>query len=287
MPSIGRRNILTVLKEAPPGLYLDGEDLGEILLPRRYIPENIALRDKIDVFLYLDSEDRLVATTEKPLAMVGEFACLEVIEVTPGMGAFLDWGLAKDLLLPIREQELRVHKGEWVVAFIYLDEESGRIVASTRLRRFLSDEPPPYAEGQPVQLLVARETAMGYQAVVENAHWGLLYHSELSGPLRIGESVQGYVRTVRPDGKIDLRLDAAGYGRVAPLAHRILQALEREGGHLDFDDQSTPEAIRAAFSTSKKAFKQALGALLRERRIRFVDDGIELVQSAPSSRKKR
>jgi uncharacterized protein len=278
MPSIGRYNTLTVLKEASPGLYLDGGELGEILLPRRYIPDQIALREKMEVFLYLDSEDRLVATTETPLAMVGDFAGLRVVGVTPGIGAFLDWGLAKDLLLPLREQEYRVREGEWVVVYIYVDEQSGRIVASSRLKRHLSSEPPDYAEGQPVQILIAQETPLGYQAIVQNAHLGLVYRTDLSGPLQIGESLRGYVRAVRPDGKIDLGIDPAGYGRVAPLAHRILQALEESGGKLDFDDQSTPEAIRAAFDTSKKAFKQALGALLRERKIRFVDDGIELVR---------
>jgi predicted RNA-binding protein (virulence factor B family) len=287
MPEIGRRNTLRVIREATPGLYLDGEELGEILLPRRYIPDAIQLGDKLDIFLHLDSEDRLVATTETPHAMVGDFACLRVVAVTPGIGAFLDWGLAKDLLLPIREQEHRVHQGDWVVAYVYVDEESGRIVASTRLSRHLSPEPPEYSEGQPVQLLIARETPLGYQAIVENAHWGLLYHSELAGPLQIGEKLRGYVRAVREDGKLDLGLDPAGYGRVAPLAYRIIQALEKSGGHLDFDDQSTPESIRAAFGTSKKAFKQALGALLRERRIRFVDDGIALVEEKPAPKGKK
>jgi predicted RNA-binding protein (virulence factor B family) len=279
MPSIGRPNTLTILREAPPGLYLDGGELGEILLPRRYIPPDIGLGAKLEVFIYLDSEDRLVATTETPLAMVGDFACLQVVDFTPGVGAFLDWGLAKDLLLPLREQEHRVHQGDWVAVFIYVDDVSGRIVATTRLRRHLSPEPPAYAEGEPVQLLIARETEMGYEAIVNNAHRGLLYHSELSAALRIGEQMPGYIRAVRPDGKIDLRLDPAGYGRVAPLAHRIVQALEEAGGYLDFDDRSTPEAIRAGFDTSKKAFKQALGTLLREGRIRFIRDGIELIRS--------
>ena len=287
MPEIGRPNTLRVIREAPPGLYLDGEELGEILLPRRYIPDAIQLGDTIDTFLYLDSEDRLVATTETPHAMVGDFVCLRVSAVTPGIGAFLDWGLAKDLLLPIREQEHRVHQGDWVVVFIYVDDESGRIVASTRLSRHLSPEPPGYAEGQPVSLLVARETPLGYQAIVENAHWGLLYRSELAGTLQIGERLRGYVRAVREDGKLDLGLDPAGYGRVAPLAHRIVQALEKSGGRLDFDDQSTPESIRAAFGTSKKAFKQALGSLLREHRIRFVEDGIELVSEKPASKARK
>jgi predicted RNA-binding protein (virulence factor B family) len=178
----------------------------------------------------------------------------------------------------MREQEYRVHQGEWVVAFIYVDDKTGRIVASTRLRRHLSSEPPAYSEGQPVELLIARETQLGYEAIIDNAHLGLLYHGELSGALEIGARMPGYVRAVRGDRKIDLGLDPAGYGRVPPLAHRILQAIEDAGGYLDFDDQSTPEAIRAAFGTSKKAFKQALGTLYRDRRIRFVRNGIELVR---------
>ncbi len=279
MAIIGSRNNLRVVREAVPGVYLDGGDLGEILLPRRYVTKGSLPGAQLDVFLYRDSEDRLVATTEKPHAMVGEFAFLKVISASPGLGAFLDWGLSKDLLLPRREQTVAVHAGEWVVVAVFLDPQSGRIVASTRLNRHLSRTPPGYREGQRVRLLIAGYTPLGCKAIVENAHAGLLYAAELATPPQIGERVEGYVRKVRDDGKIDLGLDPAGYRRVAPLTEQIMEALQANGGRIECDDESTPEAIRVAFGTSKKAFKQALGALYRDRRIRFTRPGVERVET--------
>ena len=278
MTAIGQRALLRVVREAPPGLYLDGEELGEILLPRRYIPPGTVAGAELDVFIHRDSEDRLVATTETPEAVVGEFACMRVVDTHPGMGAFLDWGLSKDLLLPNREQSRKVQAGERVIAGVILDTSTGRIIASTRLNALLDLTPPPYDVGQRVSLLIAAATPLGYKAIVENAHWGMLYKTDLSGPLDAGQRLDGYIREVRADGKIDLALDPAGYRRVVPLAMQILEAIKANGGRLDFDDDSPPEAIRATFATSKKAFKQALGALLRGRRIRFDHPGISLVE---------
>lgn len=279
MASIGQRNALQVIREATPGFYLDGENLGEILLPRRYIPENTGPGDYVLVFVHRDSEDRLVATTEIPLVRVGEFAHLKVVSANPQVGAFLDWGLAKDLLLPIREQARRVAVGEFVVAYVFLDEQSGRIVATTRLDAHLDLTPPHYEEGQPVSLLIAAETPLGYKAIVENAHGGLLFKTDLGSLPAIGQTLDGYVRTLRSDGKIDLSLDPAGYARVRPLTQQILEALRKNNGRLKMNDASSPEEIREKFSTSKKAFKQALGALYRERLIRLTDSGIESVES--------
>ena len=217
MAIIGKRNTLSIVRAAPPGLYLDGGELGEILLPGRYIPADLKPKDKLDVFVYRDSEDRLVATTETPLAMVGEFAYLKVISVNQNIGAFLDWGLAKDLLLPFREQESPLRAGDWVIVHVRLDEKTNRIVATTRLNRHLSRDTPAYRNGQPVNLLITGRTPLGYNAIVENAHRGLLYHDNLAAPLLIGQKVKGFVRAVRPDGKIDLSLDASGYKRVAAL----------------------------------------------------------------------
>ncbi|MEK0446203.1 MAG: hypothetical protein RLZZ399_1524 [Verrucomicrobiota bacterium] len=278
MAELGRRNSLNVLKLASPGLYLDGGELGEILLPKRYIPEGTEPGDVLDVFLYRDSEDRLVATTEEPYAWAGEFALLEVVGFTPGVGAFLDWGLPKDLLLPIREQARRVRVGEWIVVAVVLDKATHRIVASSRLNRHMSQTAPTYHEGQPVRFLIAEQTDLGFKAIVEHAHWGLLYRGELGSSLEIGQTVDGYVRTVRPDGKLDLSLDPSGYERVGPLTLQIVAALQAAGGRLEFDDRSSPDAIRATFSTSKKAFKQALGSLLKDGRIRFEAGGIELTE---------
>jgi uncharacterized protein len=280
MAIIGKRNTLSIVRASAPGLYLDGGELGEILLPGRYIPAELKPKDKLDVFVYRDSEDRLVATTETPLASVGEFAYLKVISVNRNIGAFLDWELSKDLLLPFREQESPVRTGEWVIVHVGLDEKTNRIVASTRLNRHLSRDTPAYRNGQPVNLLVIGRTPLGYNAIIENAHRGLLYHDNLAAPLLPGQKVKGFVRTVQPSGKIDLRLDASGYKRVAPLRDQIVHALESNGGHLAFDDDSTPKAIRQKFGVSKKAFKQALGKLYKERRIRFQNPGIELLNNS-------
>ena len=279
MASIGQRNALQIIREATPGFYLDGENLGEILLPGRYIPENTGPGDYVLVFIHRDSEDRLVATTEIPTARVGEFAFLKVVSANPQMGAFLDWGLAKDLLLPIREQTRRIELGESVVVYVFLDHQSGRIVATMRLDAHLNLTTPNYLEKQPVNLLIAGETSLGYKAIVENAHWGLIFRSDIGAKLTIGETVTGYVRAVRPDGKIDLSLTLPGYEKVRTLTEEILEALQKNNGKLNVNDASSPEEIRKQFATSKKAFKQALGALYRKRAIRLTADGIEISEA--------
>ena len=280
MAIIGKRNTLSIVRASTPGLYLDGGELGEILLPGRYIPAALKPKDKLDVFVYRDSEDRLVATTETPLATVGQFAYLKVVSVNRNIGAFLDWGLAKDLLLPFREQDSPLRTGDWAVVHVFLDQKTSRIVASTRLNRHLSRDTPAYRDGQPVNLLIVGRTPLGYNAIIENAHRGLLYHDNLASPLLPGQKVKGFVRTVHPNGKIDLRLDASGYKRVAPLRDQIVHALEGNAGCLGFDDNSSPEAIRQKFGVSKKAFKQALGKLYKGRRIRFLKPGIQLLDNS-------
>ena len=280
MAFIGKRNLLSVVRDSASGLYLDGEELGEILLPRRYCPRAQSVTDRLDVFLYRDSEDRLVATTEHPFATVGEFAFLKVKDVHHQVGAFLDWGLPKDLLLPFREQGVEVRAGDHVVVAVCLDEKTNRIIASARLNRHLSRELPPYRDGEAVTFLITGRSPLGYNAIVENAHSGLLYHNNLAAPLATGERLHGFVRTVRPGGKIDLSLDASGYRRVAGLTEQIVEALTSNGGRLDFDDDSSPEAIRDNFGVSKKAFKQALGKLYRDRRIEFLKPGIQLLDNS-------
>ena len=277
MASLGKRNLLSVNRESTPGLYLDGGELGEILLPGRYIPKNLAQGQKIDVFVYRDSEDRLVATTETPNAMVGEFAYMKVISVHPQAGAFLDWGLAKDLLVPFREQEFPLHPGDWVVVYVGLDPKTNRILASTRLSYHLSHDTPAYRTGQPVNIMIIGKTPLGYNAIVENAHRGLLFKNNITAALKIGARMKAFVSAVRAGGKIDLSLDAAGYQRVAPLTGQILEALQSSGGRLDFDDDSPPALIRQRFGVSKKAFKQALGKLYKTRRIIFLKPGIKLL----------
>jgi predicted RNA-binding protein (virulence factor B family) len=280
MAHLGKRNSLPIVREAPPGLYLDGGSHGEILLPGRYIPAGAKAGDRLDVFVYRDSEDRLVATTETPLVMVGQCAYLRVVSVKPGVGAFLDWGLEKDLLLPLREQARALRAYDWVVVLVALDRKSDRIIATARLNRWLDLTPPPFAAGQEVKLLVESETPLGFRAIVNHTHHGLLYHTDLGMPLRVGQNLDGYVRAIRPDGKIDLALDPAGYQRIGPLTEQIIAVLRESGGYLPYHDKTPPEEVRATFNTSKKAFKQAIGALYRDQRIIIERDGIRLPKRA-------
>ncbi|MDB6164921.1 MAG: hypothetical protein JWQ83_61 [Lacunisphaera sp.] len=277
MALLGKRNLLTVVRSATPGLYLDGGTHGEILLPGRYIPAGAKVGVKLDVFVYRDSEDRLVATTEKPAAVVGEFACLQVAAVSPRIGVFLHWGLEKDLLLPIRELDGPLNPGDWVVVQVALDERTDRLVASARINRHLDLTPAHYHEGESVRLLVASKSPLGYNLIVNHAHRGLIYHTDVPGTLKVGQQVEGYVRTVRPDGKLDLALGPAGYRRIGPLTEQIIAALTAAGGRLPYHDNSLPEEIRENLGMSKKAFKQAIGALFRERRIYIDPDGIRLM----------
>jgi len=277
MALLGKRNLLPIVRQAPPRFYLDGGPLGEILLPGRYLPAGARPGEKLDVFVYRDSEDRLVATTATPRAVVGEFAYLRVVTRNPSIGAFLDWGLEKDLLLPLREHAASLRPGDWVLVRVALDERSDRIVASARLNRWLDLTPPAYVSGQAVKLIVESETPLGWRAIIDHAHRGLLYRAELSSPLVIGQQLEGFIRTLRPDGKIDLGLDRVGHRRLAPLTEQIVEALKANGGRMPYHDGSSPEEIRAAFGMSKKSFKQAIGVLFRERRLLIEPDSIRLV----------
>lgn len=281
MALIGKRNLLRIVREATPGYYLDGGEHGEILLPGTYIPRGSRPGETMDVFVYRDSEDRLVATTEQPLAMVGEFASLRIVSINPQIGAFLEWGLSKDLLLPIREQKEGIRVGYWVVVAVLLDAKTDRIIASARINRHLNLTPPEYVEGQAVKLLITGATPLGYGAIIENAHQGLLYRNEVSAPLRMGERLTGYIRSVRADGKIDLGLDPTGYQRVDNFTDVILKALADAGGWLPLHDNSPPETIRAELGMSKKGFKQAIGALFKARRIVITPEGIRLPTLQP------
>jgi predicted RNA-binding protein (virulence factor B family) len=286
MAVIGKRNALRVIRDSKSGLYLDGDELGEILLPNRYVPRQFSRGDRIEVFIYRDSEDRLVATTETPRASAGEVASLRVVSIHHRMGAFLDWGLSKDLLLPFREQTRPLAVGEDVMVRVYVDPKSQRIVASMRLERGAEKEKPAYRSGEQVEFVISEQTALGYKAFVEGQHWGLLYRDRVSVPVAVGQKLKGFVRAVRPDGKLDLSLDQTGYQRVGSLALRIVDELQRHNGKLTLDDDSSPEAIRQAFGASKKAFKQAVGSLYKARRIRFCKPGMELLDNSnwsPSS----
>jgi uncharacterized protein len=276
MAIIGKRNTLRALRETEHGLYLDGGTDGEILLPKRYLHSGDKVGSELDVFIYRDSEDRLVATTEKPLAMVGDFAALKVVGGHRGIGAFLDWGLSKDLLLPNRELSGMVGIGDSVVVYVHIDPKSNRIVATTKLDGLLNLTPPVYNPGQKVRIIVVGETPLGFKAIVDGSHWGLLYRSEIGTHLMAGTTMDAFVRTVRQDGKIDIGITPAGYGKVTPLTDKILESLAANGGTLPMGDHSSPGEVQAKFGTSKKAFKQAIGALYKKQKIRIVDGGIEL-----------
>ncbi len=277
MPEIGKTNTLRILESSDHGFYLDGGEFGKILLPNAYIDTSMAIGREVTVFLYTDSEDRLVATTEIPLVQAGEFACLEVVAIHPRMGAFLDWGLSKDLLLPYREQgERELREGQRVVVAVFVDPHTQRIVASTRLNRHFDKTPPPYAPNEAVPVLVYGHSPMGYKAIVGRKYSGLIFHGETSDRLKTGDQFTGYIKQVHEDGKIDVLRDPFGYKRVDPLAEQILGKLEAAGGRLPYSDKSPPEVIRAEFNCSKQAFKQAIGALYKSRRIRLGKCGIEL-----------
>lgn len=276
MVKIGRYNELRVVKNVDFGAYLDGGDGLEILLPARYIDKPLHPGDLIEVFIYKDNEGRLIATTEHPYAQVGEFAFLQVNDVNR-MGAFLDWGLMKQLLVPFSEQTVKLSRGMVIPVYIYLDDASQRIVASAKLDHFLGNTLPEYELGAQVKALIYKHTEIGYKAIVDNKFHGMLYENDLYKPLAIGEAVTAYVKRVREDGKIDLLLHGAHDGRVDSLVQNIKSRLNQEpDGFLPLCDNSSPEAIRETFSCSKKDFKKAIGALYRERIIEITPGGIRL-----------
>ena len=277
MAQIGQRDVLIIKYENQSGFYLDGGDLGEILLPGRYRTPGMLPGTTVDVFVYRDSRDRLIATTEVPHAMVNEFAYLRVVSVERGLGAFLDWGLDKDLLLPIREFPSLVTPGDWIVVWIHLDRRSDRIVASGRTNRHVDLTEADYKRGDAVKLLISRITPLGYDAIINHKHSGLIYTDDSAEPLGVGQSLDGFVLRMRPDGKVDLTLHQAGRERIAPLTEKILKALGEAEGKLPLHDRSDPAEIQREFGVSKKAFKQAIGQLFRERRIMIESTGIRLV----------
>ncbi|MGF1682971.1 CvfB family protein [Photobacterium minamisatsumaniensis] len=276
MIKIGQYNTLEVVKQVDFGVFLDGgEDFGNILLPKSSVPAGTELGDNIEVFIYFDSEDEIIATTEQPFAQVGDFALLRVVGVCE-IGAFVDWGLRKDLLVPFSEQRRRLEEGQDVMVRIYTDKASGRIVGSTKFNRFLDKTPANYTVGQEVQALIAETSELGYKAVIEGEHWGLLFKTESFGKLFPGKKLKAYIKEIRPDGKINLSLQKAGRAKVDDLADKILTTLGRKGGSLPLNDKSTPEAIFKEFRTSKATFKKTIGGLYKKGLIVIDREGIRL-----------
>ena len=274
---VGKINTLKVVKTLGFGAYLDGGDGLEILLPTRYVPEGCTPGDEVNVFVYHDNDGRLIATTVKPLATVGEFRLMQVKEVSH-VGAFLEWGIMKDLLVPFREQRMQMKKGYWYLVYVYLDKVTNRIVASARIDRFLDKTPPHYERYQEVELIVAEETEIGYKVIINKLHWGLMYHNEVFRRLAKGEKLKGYIKEVRDDGKIDVSMHKPGYEKIDSIALHILNILKLNNGYLPVHDKSDANEIQVLFACSKKSFKQAIGALYRQQLITLEKEGIRLIK---------
>ena len=275
MVNIGKKNKLQIIKQVHFGVYLDGGGI-EVLLPKRYVPKGCKLHDYLDVFVYVDSEDRLIATTDTPYAQVDECAYLKVVSVNR-IGAFLDWGLSKDLFVPRNEQVKPLVTGKSYVVYIYLDHETDRIAASTKLRDFLNETSVYYKAGQAVDLLICAKTDLGYKAIINNTHFGLLYKNEIFQEISIGQKITGYIKHIREDKKIDLSLQrSAGEERDA-LTAKILADLKQRGGISNLTDKSPPDAIYRQFAVSKSNYKKALGRLYKQRLIRIEKTRIVLL----------
>lgn len=277
MIQLGKRNDMKVLRMVDFGAYLDAGDIGEILLPSRYVPDGCKVGDEVNVFIYLDSEERLVATTQKSLVEVNHFACLEVKWVNEH-GAFLDWGLMKDLFCPFKEQKQKMQVGYKYVVYAYIDAVTYRIVASAKLEKFISNERPPYSKGDEVDIIVCQRTDLGFKAIVDEKFYGMLFDKDVFKPLRKGDRMKAYIKQVRADDKIDIVLqNESGRELVEGFADRLLQELfASEGGCLPYHDKTDADEIYRVFGVSKKTFKRAVGDLYKRNLIALTEGGIEL-----------
>ncbi len=272
---IGKRCTLTVIALKDNGAYLDAGDLGEILLPKRFLPKECNAGSKVEVFIYADSADRLVATTEKALGQVGEFVSLKVIQVNK-MGAFLDWGLPKDLLVPYNQQHTAMEVGKYYLVRIFLDQHTDRIAASSKLDKFIDIWPAEYQQGDKVKLIIGGKTDLGFKAIVNDLHWGLLYDNEIFQPLRIGKNIDGYIKQVRDDGRLDLILSRGSKNKVNDFADKLLDHLQKNNGFSPLHDKSSPELIQRILGVSKKTFKATVGNLMKKGMIVIESNGIKL-----------
>ncbi len=268
MPDIrlGDYATLVVVKQTDFGIYLDGGEAGEILLPARYVPAGVAVGDSVEVFIYLDQEERIIATTEHPRAKVGDFAFLEVNWVNE-YGAFLNWELMKDLFCPFREQKKKMEKGQSYIVYVYVDEQTFRIAATAKIDKFLSKDPSALAEGQEVDLLVWQKTELGFKVIIDNRYAGLVYADQVFAPIRTGDRLKGYIQKVRADGKVDVALQQSGQRGMRDFADELLDYLRRHDGRCPYSDDSDAQAIHDEFHVSKKVFKKAVGNLYRRRLI--------------------
>lgn len=275
MIHLGQLNTLEILRETPPGLFLGDEEGNEILLPNKYVPTSFEIGDKLSVFAYLDSHERPVTTTLKPYMKVNEFALLRVTALSD-YGAFLDWGLEKDLFVPFKEQARDMQEGKWYVVYCYLDEETNRLVGSSKTNKYLSNEELTVERFDEVDLIVSRFTDLGVEMIINQQHKGLVYEDEIYKDLKLGERLKGVVKKIREDNKIDLSLQHIGYKNIEPSAQIVLDALQRNKGTLPLHDKSDPEEIKRRLGMSKKSFKKAIGSLYKQEQILIKENGIEL-----------
>lgn len=277
MIKLGDYNTLTAIRRADQGFYLEGDECsGDILLPNRYVPNDLVIGKEIEVFVYLDQDERLVATTEKPAAKVGEFACLEVAWINQ-YGAFLKWGLMKDLFCPFREQKQRMEVGKHYIVYVKEDEESHRLMATAKVERYLEDENVQLKHGQSCDCLVWQKTDLGFKTIINNRYQGQIYDNQIFQPLHTGDRLTAYIDHVRQDGKIDITLQPTGRQHTLDFAEVLLRYLYENDGHCDLGDKSDAELIYDRFKVSKKAYKKAIGDLYRRRLIVIVENGIRLV----------
>ncbi|EKM24601.1 GntR family transcriptional regulator [Vibrio owensii 47666-1] len=278
MIKIGQINSLEVTKTADFGVFLDGDDYGSVMLPNKYVPEGTNVGDHIDVFLYFDSESQLAATIDKPIAQVGEWGLMQV-EGVSSTGAFVNWGIKeKDLLIPFSEQRARFTAGQNILVYVYTDKASGRIVGTTKFNKWLDKTPANYEVNEEVNLIIAERSQLGYKAIVNGEHWGMIFPSDVFGKLFIGKKLKGYIKQIREDGKIDLALQKVGVAKMDDLSSKIVELLEKKGGFLPLNDKSSPEAIFDAFRTSKGTFKKTIGGLYKAGKIVIEKDGIRLTE---------
>ena len=279
MVLVGQYNVLEVIRNAEFGLYLDDGAEG-ILLPKRFVPPRSKIGDKLKVFVYHDSENRLIATTQVPKGISGDIVTLKVVSVTP-QGAFLDWALMKDLFVPRSQQLMGMRVGGEYLVKIYVDEQTGRVAASEKIDSFLSNDTLTVKELESVNLTVYRRTDIGYVVIINNLHTGVLHFNEIYRSINIGDKFQGYVKTIRPDNKIDVVLGKPGYQRVEDETEKVLRLLEENNGYLPYNDKSDPEDIYQFFGMSKKTFKMTTGALFKQGKIQFAQAGILLTEKQP------
>ncbi|WP_341661381.1 S1-like domain-containing RNA-binding protein [Vibrio sp.] len=277
MIRVGRINHLEIVKKTDFGLFLDAGDYGTSLLPNKFAPSSAEIGQFLDVFLYFDSDNQLVATTESPVAQVGEFGLMR-IEGVNNIGAFVDWGIkGKDLLIPFSEQRTRFSAGQNILVYVYTDKASGRIVGTTKFNKWLDKTPANYQRNQQVDLIIAERSELGFKAIVEGQHWGMIFKSDVFGKLFIGKRLKGYIKSVREDGKIDLTLQKVGVAKMDDLSEKVLDLLEKKGGFLPLNDKSSPESIFSTFRTSKGTFKKTIGGLYKQGKISIDEQGIHLI----------